>query len=80
MSSKDFRAILLTLKTFFFGFFDKLFDAKLEHYAASLSWSTLFALIPFLTLTLVAFALIPQLEPYFFSLKSLLLETCANTL
>jgi membrane protein len=35
------------------GFLRALFDARLEHYAASLSWSTLFALIP-LVVTMTA--------------------------
>ncbi len=36
-----------------------LFDARLEHYAASLSWSTLFAIVPFMAIMIAIFTSLP---------------------
>ena len=47
------RRVLRSWWAFLAGFARALFDARLEHYAASLSWSTLFALIP-LAVTMTA--------------------------
>ncbi len=44
------------------GFARDLFDARLEHYAASLSWSTLFSIVPLLALAIAVLASLPLFE------------------
>ncbi|HHO42380.1 MAG TPA: YihY family inner membrane protein, partial [Epsilonproteobacteria bacterium] len=64
-------------------FFDKLFDDKVSYYASSLSWNTLFALIPLLSVFLGVVVLLPQFASLYETLqevmlKSLLPETSAG--
>ena len=56
------RRIIREYWVFLRDFFRDLFDARLEHYAASLSWSTLFAIVPLLAIMIAVFASMPAFE------------------
>ena len=53
------KVILKNYYLFLRDFFKDLFDDKLGHYASSLSWSTLFSLIPLLVILLAIFTSLP---------------------
>ncbi len=55
-------------------FFRDLFDARLEHYAASLSWSTIFALVPLLAMAIALFASVSLFAPLKASLWQLMTD------
>lgn len=54
-----FKNILKNYYIFLRDFFSDLFDDKIGHYAASLSWSTLFSIIPLLVILLWVFTTLP---------------------
>ena len=53
--NSQFKVILKNYYFFIRDFASDLFDTKLGHYASSLSWSTLFSIIPFLIILLAIF-------------------------
>ncbi len=59
---RQVRRLLDDARVFLAGFFKALFDARLEHYAASLSWSTLFALIPLIVVMTAVLSSLPLFE------------------
>ncbi|HHN73307.1 MAG TPA: YihY family inner membrane protein [Thermopetrobacter sp.] len=56
------RRLLREYGRFLRGFLRALFDARLEHYAASLSWNTLFALIPLIVVMTAVVTTLPLFE------------------
>jgi membrane protein len=52
-------------------FFADLFDDKLGHYASSLSWSTLFALIPLLAIFMAIFTQLPLFDTIYHEIEEL---------
>ena len=59
---RQVRRLLNNAWAFLSGFLKALFDARLEHYAASLSWSTLFALIPLIVVMTAVLSSLPLFE------------------
>ncbi len=57
---------------FIHGFFIDLFDSKLGFYAASMSWSTLFFIIPFMVILLVLFTHLPIFDTAYSKLHDLI--------
>jgi membrane protein len=55
----QYKNILKHYYIFLRDFFSDLFDDKIGHYAASLSWSTLFSIIPLLVILLWVFTTLP---------------------
>ncbi len=55
----QFKTLLKNYYLFIRDFFSDLFDDKLGHYASSLSWSTLFSIIPLMVILLFVFTTLP---------------------
>gem|GEM_PF-4853275 len=56
------RRMLRLYAAFLRGFMRSLFEPKLEHYAASLSFSTLFSIVPLMAIMIAVFTALPQFE------------------
>ncbi len=56
---RSFKQLFYDYYLFIKGFLKDLFDDKLGHYASSLSWSTLFSMIPLLVIMLAIFTSMP---------------------
>jgi len=60
-------------------FFKDLFDDKLGHYASSLSWSTLFSLIPLLVIMLSIFTSMPLFDSVYQNIEKLIFSNLMPT-
>jgi len=60
-------------------FFEALFDNRLGYYASSLSWSTLFAIIPILVILLAVFTSMPLFNALYEQVHSWLFENFLPT-
>lgn len=60
-------------------FFSDLFDDKLGHYASSLSWSTLFSMIPLLVILLWVFTTLPLFHNYHDQIETLIFANLMPT-
>ena len=60
-------------------FFTDLFDDRLGHYASSLSWSTLFSLIPLLVITLSIFTSMPLFSEVHQNIEKLIFNNLMPT-
>ena len=60
-------------------FFKDLFDDRLGHYASSLSWSTLFSLIPLLVITLSIFTSMPLFSEVHQNIEKLIFSNLMPT-
>ena len=70
-----FKEISLFLK----NFFNDLFYDKLGFYAASMSWSSIFFIIPFLVILLVAFTYMPIFDTAYLKIHNLLSESLVTS-
>jgi len=68
----QFKVIFKNYYLFIRDFFSDLFDDKLGHYASSLSWSTLFSLIPLLVITLSIFTSMPMFDDFYANIEKLI--------
>ena len=73
------RRLLRIYAVFLRGFLRELFDARLEHYAASLSWSTIFSLVPLTALLIGLFTTLPAFERLLTAAKQLIHENLPVT-
>ncbi len=64
--------ILKNYYIFLRDFLGDLFDSKLGHYASSLSWSTLFSIIPFLVIMLAIFTTMPLFNTVYTKVEELI--------
>jgi len=71
--------ILWNYYLFLRDFFKDLFDDKLGHYASSLSWSTLFSLIPLLVVMLAVFTSMPMFNSVYDNIKTLIFSNLMPT-
>jgi membrane protein len=60
-------------------FFEALFDDRLGYYASSLSWSTLFAIIPILVILLAVFTSMPLFDSLYSQIHDMLFENFLPT-
>jgi membrane protein len=60
-------------------FFSDLFDDKLGHYASSLSWSTLFSIIPLLVIMLWVFTTMPMFDSVYSKVEQLIFSNLMPT-
>jgi len=74
-----FTTLLQSYYRFFRDFSDDLFDDKIGHYASSLSWSTLFSIIPLLVVLLWGFATQPLFHAYHNQIKVLIFSNLMPT-
>jgi membrane protein len=73
------RVIVKNYYLFLRDFFKDLLDNKLGHYASSLSWSTLFSLIPLLVITLAIFTSLPLFESVRHNIEALIFNNLMPT-
>lgn len=60
-------------------FLGDLFDSRLGHYASSLSWSTLFSIIPFLVIMLAIFTTMPLFNTMYAKVEELIFANLMPT-
>lgn len=68
------KKILKNYYIFLRDFLADLFDDKIGHYASSLSWSTLFSIIPLLVIMLWVFTTLPVFDSIHQKIESLIFE------
>jgi len=74
-----FKVILKNYYLFIRDFFKDLFDDKLGHYASSLSWSTLFSIIPLLAIMLAIFTTLPVFDTVYSKIETLIFSNLMPT-
>ena len=81
MKNKDVHItiILKNYYVFFRDFIYDLLDDKLGHYASSLSWSTLFSLIPLMVITLAIFTSMPIFHQVYQDIEALIFSNLMPT-
>jgi len=81
MSSRhtEVKALIKNYYLFLRDFGADLFDDKLSHYASSLSWSTLFALIPLLAIILAIFTQMPLFDAIYTDIETLIFSNLMPT-
>lgn len=75
----QFKNILKNYYIFLRDFFSDLFDDKIGHYASSLSWSTLFSIIPLLVILLWVFTNLPVFDTVYQKIESLIFSNLLPT-
>ncbi len=60
-------------------FFKDLFDDKIGHYASSLSWSTLFSIIPLMVIMLWVFTMLPMFDSVYDKIEKLIFSNLMPT-
>ncbi len=73
------KVILKNYYLFIRDFFKDLFDDKLGHYASSLSWSTLFSIIPLLVILLSLFTTLPIFDTVYIKIETLIFSNLMPT-
>ena len=75
----QFKKIFRNYYLFIRDFFKDLFDDRLGHYASSLSWSTLFSLIPLLVIILAIFTSMPLFSELHQNIEKLIFNNLMPT-
>jgi membrane protein len=75
----QFKVIFKNYYLFIRDFFSDLFDDKLGHYASSLSWSTLFSLIPLLVIMISIFTSMPLFDSVYANVEKLIFSNLMPT-
>lgn len=73
------RSLFRNYYIFLRDFISDLFDDKIGHYASSLSWSTLFSIIPLLVIILWSFTTMPAFETVHIQIKDLIFRNLLPT-
>ncbi len=73
------KVIFRNYYLFIRDFITDLFDDKLGHYASSLSWSTLFSIIPFLVILLSIFTQMPLFDTIYEKIEKLIFSNLMPT-
>jgi membrane protein len=73
------KSLLKNYYLFIRDFFSDLFDSKLGHHASSLSWSTLFAIIPLLVIFLYIFTQMPLFDSIYERVEQLIFSNLMPT-
>ncbi len=74
-----FKRLLKNYYIFLRDFFSDLLDDKIGHYASSLSWSTLFSIIPLLVILLWVFTTLPVFESVHSQIETLIFANLMPT-
>ena len=75
----QFKEIFKNYYIFLRDFLGDLFDDKLGHYASSLSWSTLFSIIPLLVIMLFVFTTLPIFDSVYQNIEELIFSNLMPT-
>jgi membrane protein len=78
-NNPQFTKILKHYYIFLRDFLGDLFDSRLGHYASSLSWSTLFSIIPFLVIMLAIFTTMPLFNTMYAKVEELIFTNLMPT-
>jgi len=73
------KVILKNYYLFIRDFFSDLFEDKLGHYASSLSWSTLFSIIPLMVIILFVFTTLPIFDSVYSQIEELIFSNLMPT-
>ena len=73
------KKLLRNYYLFIRDFFTDLFEDKLGHYASSLSWSTLFSIIPLLVIVLFIFTSMPIFDSVYLKVEKLIFSNLIPT-
>jgi len=73
------KVILKNYYIFLRDFLGDLFEDKLGHYASSLSWSTLFSIIPLLVILLFVFTTLPIFDSVYHQIEKLIFSNLMPT-
>jgi len=76
---RDLKQLIYDYYLFIRDFFKDLFDDRLGHYASSLSWSTLFSMIPLLVIMLSIFTSMPIFEKVYSKIEQLIFSNLMPT-
>jgi membrane protein len=79
MKNTKLKVIFKNYYLFIRDFFKDLFDDRLGHYASSLSWSTLFSIIPLLVIFLSIFTKMPLFEDMYDKVEKLIFSNLMPT-
>jgi len=74
-----FKVILKNYYLFIRDFFSDLFDDKLGHYASSLSWSTLFSILPLMVIVFSVFTSMPMFDSVYNKIEKLIFSNLMPT-
>jgi len=74
-----FKVILKNYYLFIRDFFSDLFDDKLGHYASSLSWSTLFSILPLMVIVFSIFTSMPVFDSVYSKIENLIFSNLMPT-
>ncbi len=75
----QFKKILKNYYIFLRDFLGDLFDDKIGHYASSLSWSTIFSIIPLLVIMLWVFTTLPLFDTVLDKIETLIFSNLLPT-
>jgi membrane protein len=78
-NNPQFKNILKNYYIFLRDFLGDLFDSRLGHYASSLSWSTIFSIIPFLVILLAIFTNMPLFDALYAKVEELIFSNLMPT-
>ena len=73
------KKLLRNYYIFLRDFFKDLFDDKIGHYSSSLSWSTLFSIIPLMAIMLWIFTTLPVFESVYSKIEKLIFSNLMPT-
>jgi len=76
---KQLKDIFKNYYIFLRDFLSDLLDDKLSHYASSLSWSTLFSIVPLFVIMLWVFTTLPLFESFYHKIEALIFSNLLPT-
>ena len=76
---KQLKDILKNYSIFLRDFLSDLLDDKLSHYASSLSWSTLFSIVPLFVIMLWVFTTLPLFNSFYHKIEALIFSNLLPT-
>jgi len=79
MESMKKKGILKEYYIFLRDFFKDLFDDRLGFYASSLSWNTIFSIIPLLVILLYLFTTLPVFDEFYEKIRELIFSNLMPT-
>ena len=79
MLNQEKKSLLREYRVFIRLFFKELFDDRIGFYAASMSWSTIFFIIPFMVILLVLFTHMPIFDTAYQELHNLIAKNMVSS-
>ena len=79
LAQKEVKTLLKNYYVFFRDFFKDLLDDRLGYYASSLSWNTIFSIIPLLVILLYVFTTLPLFQEMYDKVQALIFANLLPT-